>query len=466
MRTKLWLAIAGIVLLLTFALGSIVKAETQTESVGGKLAVTPVGYDDMASVLGKLGVTPDEITFEQMANVSNLEKYDAVYINCSGDAESPSDEVVSAVKEYVKGGGIVYASDFAAGVVNKAFPGKINFYGGDVASAHVGNTGDVAAKVVDSGLASVLGKTSVTINYDLGAWVVVDSAGSGTRVLMTGDVPTNSYDASAYQNLDYSDSEKLKEAMEKAQTSSSTIKDKPLVLAFSEGKGVVLYTTFHNEAQLTNDVEAIVSWFGIRTKAGKLLAATRSLVVEGDNIALQEIVDSINKGDTKTYYFNATGKNDFKITLNFGGSALGLTITDPGGKKVASQDVSKPPFTTSVPAKEGKFKIQVEGTDIPEQNYPFVILASGPRAATADEIIVGQAATSSGGGETTTSLWQRILHGVYWAIGIGVAVVVLIIVLVIVLIARASRKKKAAAPAAEVKTAPAAPEAKTEEKKE
>lgn len=454
MRTRFWLAVAGIVLLLTFLLGSVARAETQAGSTGRKLAVTPVGYDDMGSVLKKLGITPDEITYEQAASLAELEKYDAFYINCAGEAEGASDEVVSAIKEYVKNGGVVYASDFAGGIISKAFPGKINFYkgydtgtGNDISSAHVGATGDVTAKVVDSGLASVLGKTSVTINYDLPAWVVVDSAGAGTRVLMTGDVPITSYDLSSAE-------------------SAKTLKDRPMVLSFSEGKGEVLYTTFHNEAQLTKDVEAIVSWFGVRTKASKLLTATRNLVVEGDNIALQEIVDSINKGDTKTYYFNATGKEDFKITLNFGGSTLALSITDPDGKKVASQDVSKPPFTTSVPAKEGKFKIELEGKDVPEQNYSFVILASGPRDAAADEIIVGQATTSSGGAETATSLWQRILHGAYWAIGIGAVVVVLIIVLVIVLIARASRKKKAAAPAAEVKTAPAAPEAKTEEKKE
>ncbi|PIS12388.1 hypothetical protein COT70_01190, partial [candidate division WWE3 bacterium CG09_land_8_20_14_0_10_47_33] len=130
-----------------------------------------------------------------------------------------------------------------------------------------------------------------------------------------------------------------------------------------------------------------------------------------------------------------------KITLNFGGSTLALSITDPDGKKVASQDVSKPPFTTSVPAKEGKFKIELEGKDVPEQNYSFVILASGSRDAAADEIIVGQATTSSGGAETATSLWQRILHGAYWAIGIGAVVVVLIIILIIVLIARGSRRK-------------------------
>jgi len=369
-----------------------------------------------------------------------LEKYDAVYINCSGDAESPSDEVVSAVKQYVKNGGVVYASDFAAGVVNKAFPGKINFYGGDVSSAHVGTTGEVTAKVVDSGLASVLGKSSVTINYDMGAWVVVDSAGTGTRVLMTGDVPATSYDASAYQNLDYSDPEKLKEAMDKMQ-SSNTLSNKPLVLTFSEGKGEVLYTTFHNEAQLSKDVEAIINWFGIRTRAGKLALATRNLVVEGDNIALQEIVDSINKGETKTYYFNATGKEDFKITLNFGGSQLALTITDPSGKKVASQDVSKPPFTTSVPAEEGKYKIVIEGKDVPENSYPFVLLASGPKAAAADEIIVGEGTTTSGASKEGESFWQRILHDIYWAIGIGAAVVVLIIILIVVLIVRRSRRK-------------------------
>ncbi len=443
-RTKFWLAAIGIALLLTFAFGPGVLAETTVGSTSGKLAVTPAGYDDMKSVLEKLGVAPEELTFDQMTTAAALEKYDAIYINCAGEAESPSDEMVSAIKEYVKNGGVIYASDFAAGVVEKAFPGKINFNGGSVSSAHIGSTGDVAAKVVDSGLASVLGQTSVTIKYDLGAWVVVDSPGAGTRVLMTGDVPTTGYDASAYQNLDYSDSEKLKEAMEKIQsgstTTSNTIKDKPLVLTFSEGKGEVLYTTFHNEAQLTKEVEAIINWFGIRTRAGRLASATRELVIKGDDIALQEIVDGINKGETKTYYFNATGKADFKLTLNFGGSELGMTITDPAGNEVISQDVQKPPYTTSVQADEGKYKIVIEGKDVPENNYPFVLLASGPKSAAADEIIVGTASDNKSG-TSEKSIFQRIISGFYWAVGIGVVVIVLIIILIIVLIVRASRRK-------------------------
>lgn len=415
-RTKFWLAVVGVALLLVFALGSITKAETTVGSAGGKLAVTPVGYDDMKSILEKLGVAPEEITFDQMTSAAALEKYDAIYINCAGEAESPSDEVVTAIKEYVKNGGIVYASDFAAGVVEKAFPGKINFIGGSVASAHIGDTGDVTAKVVDSGLASVLGKTSATIKYDLSAWVVVDSPGGGTRVLMTGDTPTT----------------------------SGTQKDKPLVLTFSEGKGEVLYTTFHNEAQLTKEVEAIINWFGIRTKAGRLASATRELVVKGDDIALQEVVDSINKDETKTYYFNATGKADFKLTLNFGGSEMEITITDPAGKKVASQNVQKPPYTNSIQADEGKYKIEIVGKDVPESNYPFVLLASGPRVAAADEIIVGTGSTSNTS-DSPQSFWQEMLRYIYWAVGIGVAVIVLIIVLIIVLVVRASRRKNPAA---------------------
>jgi len=66
MRTRFWLAVAGIVLLLTFLLGSVARAETQAGSTGGKLAVTPVGYDDMGSVLKKLGITPDEILMNRL----------------------------------------------------------------------------------------------------------------------------------------------------------------------------------------------------------------------------------------------------------------------------------------------------------------------------------------------------------------------------------------------------------------
>ncbi len=440
--------ISFILLLIPFA--ATVQGATDG-SISGKLAVTPPGYDDIGEVLQKLGFLAEEIEESSLATLSELQKYDAVYINCSGSIDSVSQEAAAAVRDYVKGGGVIYASDFAASVIDAAFPDKINFYKGNAATgtssdgtsaARIGTAGKVQAKVTDSGLVAVLGKKTIEINYDLGAWVVIDSVPSSTRVHMTGPASIMDYSVSMeklqnLQNLDFSNPQAVEELSKQfGGEASQTLQDKPYIVTFTEGEGEVLYTTFHNEAQKTEDTEDVLNWFGIRTKGGRLARATRDLIVKDDDVLLQEIVDGINQDETKNYAFAASGKSDFKVTLNFGGSALSLKVTDPDDSQVVDEKVSSPPFIQSVQAKEGDFQIQVKGDDVSEKNMPFVVAVSGPEDAASLEVAVAEAAEEEALG------WKDIIlrNLLKYALIIG-GVIILIVVIIIVIVLLARRKK-------------------------
>lgn len=337
-----------------------------------KLAVTPPQYDDMGAVLKRMGISVIEVSANSLDNLSTWEKYDAVYLNCGSIYPSP--EKTAALKKYVQDGGVVYASDFSGELIEAAFPDRINFYGEDKKNpqsfkAKVGSAGEVQANIVDQGLASIVGKKNVKINFDLGSWVVIDSVNSGVRVHMTSEIKV--YD---YNN-------------EKDNVS----KDRPLVVSFQEGKGEVLFTSFHNEAQTSEDLNKILIWFAAKAKASKLAQQSRSLGTNGGNFVLQEVVDFISGNETKLYKFNATGNSDFKIIINFEGSGkINITVKNPEGKEVLSKQVSSPPGIFDVKsAVKGAYTISLKGDSDIAKNTSVVTVVAGPKNATSDPIIYG-----------------------------------------------------------------------------
>jgi len=393
------------------AFGQIARADVLTPPSAGKLAVTPQYYDDMGAVLQKLGYTADVINEEDLKSAAKLSAYDAIYLNCSSSIDSVVDEAAPVVAEYVRNGGVVYASDFAQSLISKAFPDRILFFGGDD-GARSGVTGKVQAKIVDPGLASVIGKSQVEITFDLSGWVIIDKAGAGAQVHMTAPIQTNDYSGSG-----------------EAATS-----EKPLVVTFREGKGAVLYTSFHNEAQTSTDVGKILNWFAIWAKSGKTTQAARSLAEQGGNKVLQEIIDSINLNEAKKYAITSTGDNEIAFILNFGGSALSLKVTDAGGKKVINEKVSKPPFTKKVTLAKGTYDIEIGGVDVPQENYPFTLAMGGKEGA------IEGAYTSA----EVTKIKPSIFKSPWLWVGVGLFLgLVFIVVMVIVLVLKLSKRNAA-----------------------
>ena len=121
-----------------------------------------------------------------------------------------------------------------------AFPGKIDFHGDDntFGEARVGDSApSQEGLVVDENLATALGKDNVVINFDLSVWAVaepLEQQPAGLQAMVLGDVTTN-YGSVEKQNV-------------------------PLLSWFSMGEGKVLFTSFHNESQNSEDLSNILNY--------------------------------------------------------------------------------------------------------------------------------------------------------------------------------------------------------------
>lgn len=211
-------------------------------SVSGDVAVVTGDFDDMAAVLQDVGI--DSFTIidgrdaaglvEFLRSVDNLTPYQTVYFagghieedvfydtdgtDTAGDVPA----VIAAVHDYAVGGGKVVASDWSYDVVEQIWPDKVDFLGNDTDpnAAQLGVPMNVNATIIDSGLASAVGEPSMTVNFDLDAWPVIESVGDGVTTLQKGDV---SWEFGL-------------------ETTNET--GKPLAVTFAAGDGTVVYTSW------------------------------------------------------------------------------------------------------------------------------------------------------------------------------------------------------------------------------
>ena len=245
---------------------------------GVKIAVVQGDADQIESLLDDLGFTHDNYDTASgatsagakfLANAATMNTYDVIFVDCGSKLDSiftgtAKTAIVKNVQSFVAAGHSLYASDWAWQIVENAFPNAIDFYGNDAstskATAGPSTTAGprqgpgptlaekkagakaytMAGNIVDTGLAAVVGKTTTTIYEDLGTWVVMQAAGTGTVVEIEADV----------------------KAIAPATGDWGTV---PLVVRFPSGTGHVVYTSFHNIAVKdagapVDDIKAILTY--------------------------------------------------------------------------------------------------------------------------------------------------------------------------------------------------------------
>lgn len=209
-----------------------------------KIAVVTGDWDMIEDILGKLGLSFDLYdgqfnTSQAIGLLTNLQKmltYDVIFFDCGAahyGIVSGNPLIQQNLQAFVKDGNSVYASDWAFVYAEFPWPNAIDFYGNDTSSSgpKVGGAKTLTGVVVDPNLVQYLGKANVSIKYDLSAWVVVQAVGPGTGVHINGYV----------------------------SEVGGTV---PLMMSHAPygGPGRVLFTTFHNEWQVTNDMKQILNY--------------------------------------------------------------------------------------------------------------------------------------------------------------------------------------------------------------
>ena len=213
----------------TVRANEVVTAPSAPLVAVGKLAFVPGSFDSIESIVrDQLGNPMDSLSASQLGFASTLSSYRMIFLNCGLDivpAFTPA--TITALRNWVEGGGTLYTSDFAVEYAKAMLPNDIQQTEQDT------RTQTIAASVVDSGLQAFLGKSTVQIRYDLPAWQGLRQISSRPRVLLRG----------SYTN------------------GGTVVADRPLAIVINQGAGKVVYTTFHNEAGATADQIAVLRYY-------------------------------------------------------------------------------------------------------------------------------------------------------------------------------------------------------------
>jgi len=216
-----------------------------------RIAVVTGLYDSIGRLVRRLGFEVESYDGESVTSPAQMPllydlgemlQYDVIFYNC-GMAELWYDDdsvVASNLRSFVGAGGSVYASDWASAIAEVIDRDAIEFVGeaeDEFNGARRGSVGVIDARVLDASLNTIFGGRTAEINYELPGWVLVQDARADSQVLLRGD-HTDEF--------------------------GQTWADIPLAVRYRseiEGGGQVIYTSFHNEEQVTADMNDILYEF-------------------------------------------------------------------------------------------------------------------------------------------------------------------------------------------------------------
>ncbi|MCO4745367.1 MAG: hypothetical protein KC912_11310 [Proteobacteria bacterium] len=193
------------------------------------IAVVYGRYDDVGALISSLGIPAS--TFPTVGalldDATVLEAYDVVFLNCGSDISTGSGTEYSATqlanaRAWVQAGGTLYASDWEWAGFEGIHPDGLTFSD----NPRSGDAGYVTASVLDRDIQTLLGSATATLAFDLSQWAVASSAGTA-EVLIEGRPPGSDH-------------------------------IRPLAVVDHPGSGRVIFTSFHNEAQATDDMQMIL----------------------------------------------------------------------------------------------------------------------------------------------------------------------------------------------------------------
>lgn len=263
-------------------------------------------YDNIqAIIVDSLGYAATEITLLDLDNLTTMEQYGAIFLNC-GKQGLLSETKYQNLLAFVQNGGSLYASDWAieylTGDGNYKTQGSSHQYFGAKYACPVGPVGGFiddadlcaektgtyttvyGAQVAAQDLSDYLGTSNIDIAYDLGGWEVIKNISSSWEILIQDN---NEYGVLAARYYVPSSTKYVKSMLEQgwvtichippgnpanAHTITISINALPAHLAHGDYEGscentgmggVIYYTTFHNEVQhnISSDVQKVLQYF-------------------------------------------------------------------------------------------------------------------------------------------------------------------------------------------------------------
>ena len=187
------------------------------------IAVIPGIFDDIGSLLDGMQIDYDSVTNSLVNDLNAMRDYDIIFAECSASLPAGNDAAAN-VRRYVEEGNSLYASDLADNYIKDTLPGAMNFYSGSVA------TGTYTADVVSPEMLDLLGTDTIDIELNSAGWSLVESLGPASEAHFRAD--------------------------------AGSVDDAPLMSTYDDpiGGGRAIFTSFHNSAQATGDMQDILEF--------------------------------------------------------------------------------------------------------------------------------------------------------------------------------------------------------------
>ena len=331
-----------------------------------RLAVTTAAkvFDDMGSLLASLGkgYNYTEIPLEHLQSAERISKFDVIFVTCSSVPtswvgrrqgndvrftqsyewnEAARRDVVEGLREFVKGGGTLYGSDWAFSMISAAFEELV-----DGGKAAVGTKQIVEAQVEDKALAELIGKR-IDLNFDLPGWRPAAMRGQDVEVLMSGE----------FQSVNHGDVEA------------------PLLVRFPHGKGPVIFTSFHNETQNSKtEIELLKYLVFSAVTASAKSESRRTMVSSGFKRGKSNLIGLSPAKNVQAWTYQCRRKSQLQFNLfsSPDGARLQMTVTGPGNIHIQKEGTTS--LEIVVPsAAVGTWKYTVKALEIPVDNLALSV---------------------------------------------------------------------------------------------
>lgn len=306
-----------------------------------RLAVTPVGHDDVGSVLTRMGdgyrytILPNQ----ELLSLPKLRNYDVIFLTCV-DLYAQDFQAAVPLRKFVEQGGTLYASDLRGDQVLAAFP---EFRARNPALPGVPQTID--AKVVDAGLQSYLGRSTVPLTFDAPGWRAAPFDPSKVNVCLRG----------AYRN----------------QFGHTQVA--PLLVKFRVKKGTVIFTSFHHSSNESKLVQQLLDYLVFASVTARSEARVRELMKRYD-FASENVRPGIVNSDQphEATFLHAGGGLQLALGFENQGAKLKLTLHSPSGQTIEHSDQGI--FLIDVPkADPGEWRYTITPIELPHANFPILV---------------------------------------------------------------------------------------------
>jgi hypothetical protein len=204
----------------------------------------------------------------------------------------------------------------------------------------------VDAEIVDSGLQESIGDT-IRLRFPDNSWEPGRFTGDDVQVLMRGTyVSVNNEQIEA-----------------------------PLLVKFRQGKGTVIFTSFHNEAQNSQQELQLLRYLVFSAVTAKEEAlAQETMLAGGFSPVKQGQVNHAIGMDSITKKYQSTTADPLRFSLNFGGDGaiLQLTLVAPGGQEY-KKETDETILVEATGAAPGEWLYTVTAVKVPYKNYAYSV---------------------------------------------------------------------------------------------